>query len=326
MNAIHLAAGRASLRDFRFMIPRKFGLRRKSLLLLVGEAALAIMSMTALAQQWQDAPAYAKINADNVLRRSVYFVPSYGAVYPEKFVVLLKHLPFIRGVIIHNHGCGGQIGWETHVSQFYYRQGFAVIAPEFVTRKDNKLGCAGGTREEAMASAGQRFKEGVYTARNPARLAARGDDIEQVVRWLKTQTTLPIILSGHSEGCRTVYHWNRADPQIIGGICHKQSLNSAYEHLWRWNTSLPLWSSLEDEDAWAGGSKQSPAVGFERKFTGDPGKLTTVRIAGSSHDPLIHKVETDSLQQWLNDRVPSRPPQTGFNYETALPEIQQKLQ
>ena len=299
--------------------------KMKSKLLLVGIVALASASTAVFAQQWRDAPPYAKSNADNVLRRSIYFIPSYGAVYPEKFAVLLKSLPFIRGVVIHNHGCGGQIGWETHVSQFYYRQGFAVVAPEFVTRQDNKLGCAGTTTEEAMASAAQRFNEGVYTARNPARLAARGDDIEQVVNWLKTQTTLPIILSGHSEGCRTVYYWNKADPQIVGGICHKQSLNSRYEHLWRWNTSLPMWSSLEDEDRWAGGSKQTPAVGFERKFTSNPGKLTTVRIAGSSHDPLIHRVETDSLQQWLTDRVPSKPPQTGFDYETVLPEIQQKL-
>jgi len=288
-------------------------------------AALVCTVQAGLAQQRKDAPAYAKENANNVLRRSTYYMPTFGAVYQEKFEVLLKKVPFLRGVIIHNHGCGGQIGWETHVSQFYQRHGFAVVAPEFVTREGNKLGCAGSTPEEAMKNGGERYKEGIYTAGNPARLEARGDDIAWVVDWLKQQTKLPILLSGHSEGCRTVYFWNRNDPQILGGICHNQSVNRSYEHLWRWNTELPMWSSLEDEDPWAGGSKQYPAIGFERKFSANPAKLTSVRIAGSSHDPLIHKVETDSLQQWLRERVPQEPPRTGFNYETALPEIQQKL-
>jgi hypothetical protein len=39
-----------------------------------------------------------------------------------------------------------------------------------------------------------------------------------------------------------------------------------YEHLWKWDTRLPMWSSIEDEDPWAGGSKQYPAVGFTEKF------------------------------------------------------------
>ena len=277
------------------------------------------------AQQAVDAPAYAKEHANNVLRRSTYYMPTFGAVYQEKFEVLLKRMPFLRGVIIHNHGCGGQIGWETSVAQFYQREGFAVVAPEFVTREGNKLGCAGGTPEESLKSGGERYKEGIYTARNPARLEARGDDIARVVDWIKQQTALPILLSGHSEGCRTVYFWNRTEPQILGGICHNQSLNKAYEHLWRWNTELPMWSSLEDEDPWAGGTKQYPAVGFERKFLANPSKLTAVRVAGDSHNPLIHQAETDSLRRWLRERVPNDPARTGFNYETALPDIQQKL-
>lgn len=288
-------------------------------------AAIFCAAQAGLAQQRKDAPAYAKENADNVLRRSTYYMPTFGAVYREKFEVLLTRMPFLRGVIIHNHGCGGQIGWETHVSQFYQRQGFAVVAPEFVTREGNKLGCPGGTPEESLKNGGERYREGIYTAGNPARLEARGDDIAGVVNWLKQQTSLPILLSGHSEGCRTVYFWDRNDPQILGGICHNQSLNRLYEHLWRWNPDLPMWSSLEDEDPWAGGSRQYPAVGFERKFLSNPGKLTAVRIAGNSHDPLIHKAETDSLAQWLRERVPREPARTGFNYETALPDIQRKL-
>jgi len=262
-----------------------------------------------------------------VLDRSVFFLPLYGAVYRAKFEAMIKEVPGIRGVVIHNHGCAGQWGWETHVSQFYYREGFAVVSPEFVTREGNKLGCPGGSPEEVVRLGIQRFREGIYTARNPARLSARGDDIAHVVTWLKTLTPLAILLSGHSEGCRTVYFWDRADPQIKGGICHKQSLNAAYEHLWKWDTALPMWSSNEDEDPWAQGSKAQPAVGFERKFVSRPENLTSYRYAGNNHDPLVRPAEAESLRAWLTRYVPGRPLRdtSGMVYEDKLPLIQERL-
>lgn len=279
------------------------------------------------AQDWKQVPAYDKALAANVLDRSVYFLPLYGAVYQAKFEVMLTQLPGIRGVIIHNHGCGGQWGWETHVAQFYYREGFAVIAPEFVTRDGNKLGCPGSSPEESLKRGAERAREGVYTAKNPARLNARGDDLEQVLSWLKPVTNLPIILSGHSEGCRTVYFWNRADPQVKAGICHKQSLHPSYEHLWRWDTSLPMWSSNEDEDPWAQGSKERPAIGFERKFRDHPVNLTSFRFAGNSHDPLKRPGEYDSLRNWFNKYFEGQTPKntSGMVYEDKLTLIQQKL-
>lgn len=279
------------------------------------------------AQDWRQVPAYDKALSANVLNRSIFFLPLYGAVYPAKFEIMLTQLPGIRGVIIHNHGCGGQWGWETHVAQFYYREGFAVIAPEFVTRDGNKLGCPGGSPEESLRRGAERAREGVYTAKNPARLHARGDDLEQVIRWLTPLTRLPIILSGHSEGCRTVYFWDRAHPQVKAGICHKQSLHPSYEHLWKWDTTLPMWSSNEDEDPWAQGSKGRPAVGFERKFSSHPENLTSFRFAGNSHDPLKRPGELESLRQWLNLHFKGQPLRdtSGMVYEDQLPLIQQKL-
>ena len=293
-------------------------------------AAILLMCVAlhpAQAQQWKDAPAYDKAQAKNVLDRSTLYMPLFGAVYREKFEVMVQKLPGVRGVIIHNHGCGGMWGWETTIAQFYYREGFAVVSPEFVTRDGNKTGCPGGSPEEQLRRAGERAAEGIYTAKNPARLAARGDDIQEVIRWIKTLTDLPIFLSGHSEGCRTTYSWNRNEPQVKGGICHKQSVNRHYEHLWKWDTRLPMWSSHEDEDPWAGGSKQFPAVGFEEKFKDNPQNLTSFRYPGNSHDPLVRPGEGQSLRDWLNKQV-SLPPlkgQNGFNYEDALPAIQSEL-
>ncbi len=294
---------------------------------LILMVAMIIMGPASWSQDWRAAPAYDKALAANVLDRSVFFLPLYGAVYPAKFEVLLKELPGIRGIVIHNHGCGGQWGWETHVAQFYYREGFAVVVPEFVTRPGNKTGCPGASQEESMRRGGERFREGVYTARNPARLSARGDDIAQVVRWLKTLSPLPILLSGHSEGCRTVYFWDRDEPQVQGGICHKQSLSPAYEHLWKWDTRLPMWSSNEDEDPWAQGTKAQPTIGFERKFAARPENLTSYRFAGNSHDPLVRPGEVESLRAWLARYVPGRALRdtSGMVYEDKLPLIQERL-
>ena len=279
------------------------------------------------AQQSRYVPAYDKAQARTVLDRSVFYLPLFGAVYRDKFTALLPRHPGVRGLVIHNHGCGGMWGWETTVAQFYYREGFAVITPEFVTREGNKLGCPGGTPEEMLKRAAERTREGVYQAINPARLDARGDDIAEVIRWFKTYSNLPIFLSGHSEGCRTTYHWDRADPQVVGGICHKQSVNRQYEHLWKWDTRLPMWSSIEDEDPWANGSKQQPAVGFQEKFKDHPANLTEFRYAGNSHDPLVRPGEGQSLREWLNKRVsaPVQKAQNGFNYEDVLPAVQEAV-
>ncbi len=282
------------------------------------------------ATQWKDAPAYSADKGANVLRRSVFFMPLFGAVFPEKFEALLKALPpsSLRGVIVYNHGCGGQWGWETHVAGLLYRQGFAVITPDFPSREDNKTGCPGGSEAEALRMAGQRANEGIYQAINPARLAARGQDIMGVVAWIKSQTALPILIAGHSEGCRATYALHITDPQVVGGICVKQGLQPNYEHTWRWNTQVPLWQSLEEYDPWVvppGSTVRD--VTFERKFTAHPQNLTVVTVPGKTHDPLVQPAEQASLYAWLNQRVPQqiKPGQNGFGYESVLPEIQRKL-
>jgi dienelactone hydrolase len=281
--------------------------------------------------KWRDAPAYAPELAKNVLRRSVFFMPMFGAVYPEKFETLLEKLPpkNLRGVVIYSHGCGGQWGWETGVSQFFYRLGFAVITPEFPSRDGNKLGCPGTNAEEALQGGGIRAKEGIYTAMNPARLAARATDVMTVVDWLKARTRLPILIGGHSEGCRTTYSLYLQDPQVVGGICVKQGLQTGYMHTWRWNTEIPMWQSLEEFDPWVvfpPGTKVQD-VSFGPKFRDMPQNHTLVIVPGSTHNPLNHENERASLTAWLDKLVPKAPGfnLNGFDYEAALPDLQGRL-
>lgn len=280
---------------------------------------------------WKDAPPYAKTLARNVLQRSVFYLPLFGAVYPAKFEALLSQMPkaSLRGIVVHNHGCGGMWNLETQVAQFYLQQGFAVVTPEFVTREGNKVGCPGGSEDEMRQRSAERSREGLYQAVNPARLAARAQDVMAVVQWLQGLSPLPIIVSGHSEGCRTVYSLHLNDPQVVGGACIKQGLQKPFEHTWRWNPQVPMWQSLEEFDPWVvfpEGTRVQD-VTFESRFTPAPQNLTVVIVPGKTHWPLNQEAERASLRQWLNQRVavPLVPGQNGFNYEPALPAIQNRL-
>ncbi len=89
-----------------------------------------------------------------------------------------------------------------------------------------------------------------------------------------------------------------------------------------------MWQSLEENDPWVmWGPNTIHTVGFERKFSQRPGNLTVVRVPGRTHDPLNHPDERNSLTQWLNQRVPTPlvPGANGFNYESVLPMIHQRL-
>ena len=148
-----------------------------------------------------------------------------------------------------------------------------------------------------LAAGGQRAREGVFQAINPARLAARAHEILVVADWLKQRTRLPILIGGYSEGCRATYALHLSDPQIVGGFCVKQGLQASYEHTWRWNTKLPMWQSLEEFDPWVvfprGATVQD--VTFERKFREHPGNLTVVIVPGRT---ISHSITKRSGQAW----------------------------
>lgn len=319
----------------------------RALGLVAGLSCAGLMGMTAAGAQadrprlvvanggmpaWKDAEPYARQHTANILERSTFYLPLFGATYREKFESLLSRMPTgsLRGVVIHNHGCGGMWSLETQVAQFYYQHGFAVVTPEFVTREGNKTGCPGGSEDEMRRMSGERQREGIFQATNPARLAARADEVMAVAQWIKGLTPLPIVLSGHSEGCRTVYSLHLTDePGIAGGVCIKQGLQRPFEHTWRWNPKVPMWQSLEEFDPWVVFPEGATVrdVSFERKFTAEPQNLTVVTVPGKTHFPLNQEAERTSLRQWLAARTPIAhvPGQNGFNYETALPDIQSRL-
>ena len=101
-------------------------------------------------------------------------------------------------------------------------RGLAVITPDFTARPGNKTGCPSvlGVSLPSETGGRERIREGIFTAVNSARLDARTDDVEALVAYVKTITDKPIILSGHSEGGRTVYHYDKVDSRIIGMAIH----------------------------------------------------------------------------------------------------------
>ncbi|MBK7014942.1 MAG: hypothetical protein IPH39_05035 [Sulfuritalea sp.] len=292
----------------------------------VSTFALAVtgaMGMPALAQQSRMVEAYEAKHAERVLDRSVFYGPRHGGVYRAKFEAQLRHDPNVKGVVIHNHGCGGMWGWETHVAQFYYRRGFAVITPEFVTRPHNRTGCPGNNSDDALKGGGRNFREGIYTARNPARLDARVDDTLTLVRYIKVLTAKPILLSGHSEGARTTYRWPYRDRQVVGAILHNQSCSAGYEHLWQLSPTIPTWQVLERNDPWA---PEAAMGSCGHHFAGgNEANFTLLMQDGNNHNPLANKEAQDSLERWLKRIVPGAGEFVDTHNEHLLEAIQRSV-
>ncbi len=267
--------------------------------------ALAVLTMLSAhaAEVRIDHPAYDKKWAATVTERSVFYAPRWGAMYRQKWEELVKIDPNTRAVAIHLHGCGGLAGYEFQVATFMMNQlGVAVITPDFTARPGNKTGCPSvlGVSLPSETGGRERIREGIFTAVNSARLDARTDDVEALVAYVKTITDKPIILSGHSEGGRTVYHYDKVDPRIIGMAIHQQSCGFNYAHLWRLPTSYKTWQSLDDRDAWA--AEPNGAVpNCAYRFKGDTqNNLILFTQSGDNHAPLNTPAMKDSFAQWVN--------------------------
>lgn len=268
-------------------------------------------------------PAYDKSHSAKVLERTVFYAPAAGATYLVRWEEALRSDPRVRGVVIHNHGCGGMWGWETHVAQFYYRLGLAVATPEFVTRPGNRTGCPGSNNDSALQGGGENYRAGIFTARNIARMDARTDDVAVVLAHIKSLTSKPIFLSGHSEGARTVYHWDRTDPQIVGAILHNQSCSSGYAHIWRLPPQVPTIQILERNDPWSPDAANG-SCGF--RFTGEWSRNFTILMQeGANHNPLNNEQARSTLRLWLEERLGGPYKMPEVHNEAHLQAIQRRL-
>ncbi len=274
----------------------------KKLFVCVASALLTMLS-THAAEVRIDHPAYDKKWAATVTERSVFYAPRWGAMFRQKWEEIVKGDPNTRAVMIHLHGCGGLSGYEAIVANFSMNQlGVAVITPDFTARPGNKTGCPAmlGVSHPSETGGKERAREGIFTAKNSARMDARTDDVEALVAYVKALTDKPIILSGHSEGGRTVYHYDKVDPQIIGMAIHQQSCGYSYAHLWRLPTSYKTWQSLDDSDPWAS-LEDRVVTSCAYRFKGDTqNNLTLFTQPGVNHAPLNTDAMKASFTQWVN--------------------------
>ena len=273
--------------------------------------------------------AYEKKYAASVLERSAYYAPVWGGTYKAKWEEVIKSDPNTRAIAIHLHGCGGLAGLESIVAGFMsFRLGLAVITPDFTARPGNKTGCPGkfGDHADMLAGGGQRMKQGLYTALNSDRMDARTDDVEYIVEYIKTLTNKPIIISGHSEGARTAYHYNKVDPQIVGIALHQQSCTPRYSHIFRLPTTYKTWQSLDSSDPWAMGANEG-VLDCGSKFPDEhKANFTLYRQNGSNHDPLNSTGMKISFGKWVNDLLGGEWKMTPFDNEALLPAIQKKFE
>lgn len=290
---------------------------------IITTIALSLLVTTsAFAQTFKNADAYDQRYAPSVINRSVFYAPVHGGLYKDKWEEVVKRDPNVRAIAIHLHGCGGMGYLEKIVADYYIGQlGIAVITPDFLARPGNKAGCPGRGHDDAFEGGKMRHREGVYTSVNPFRMDARTDDVAVLVDYIKSLTNKPIILSGHSEGARTVYHWDKVDSQIVGAVIHNQSCTADFAHLFRLPTSYKTFQVLEDNDPWAYGNTDC-----SRFFRGaDAKNITLLKQRGNNHRPLQNDEVKRELKAWLDNILGGSWRYTPTHNEELLPEVQQKI-
>jgi dienelactone hydrolase len=273
--------------------------------------------------------AYEKKYAASALDRAAYYAPVWGGTYRQKWEEIIKLDPNTRAIAIHLHGCGGLSGYESLVASFMsFRLGLAVITPDFTARPGNKTGCPGkfGDQADMLAGGGQRARQGLYSAVNSDRMDARTDDVELIVEYIKTLTDKPIIISGHSEGARTAYHYDKVDPRIVGIALHQQSCTPRYNHIFRLPTTYKTWQSLDSSDPWAMGANEG-VWDCGAKFP-DEHKVnfTLYRQSGTNHAPLNSTGMKISFGKWVNDLLGGEWKMIPFDNEAILPSVQKKYE
>ena len=292
---------------------------------LIKTAIIAFSLVSTAHAGWLTPDAYDKKHAETVLKRSVYYTPGWGAVYKERWEEIVKNDPNTRAVAIHFHGCGGLGYFESKVAAYYINRGIAVITPDFVARPGNKTGCPGiyGDPRSMLNGGSQRYQAFTYSARNPDRLDARVDDLEAVLAYVKQVTGKPVIISGHSEGARTSYHFNRVDPQVAGIILHNQSCSPNFDHIFRLPTSYKTFQVIEDSDPWADGSRDC-----SHHFKGDDrNNLTLLRQSGTNHDPIANREVIEKMTDWINNLLGgSWKFKPAIEVESILPAIQKNFE
>lgn len=289
---------------------------------LVSVLFATLLTACSHAQVYPNPDVYHKRHTQTVISRSVFYAPAWGGLYKEKWEEVVARDPNVRAVAVHLHGCAGLTMFEKNVADFYiHNLGIAVITPDFVARPGNFTGCPGRGNDDMLEGGKRRFQEGVYTARNPNRMSARTDEVEHLVSYIKSITNKPIFLSGHSEGARTVYHYNIVDKQIVGAILHNQACNTEHSHIFRMPTTYKTFQIIENNDPWASGSADC-----SHHFKGrDSNNITVLRQQGRNHRPLQNDEAKRELKIWVDNILGGSWTYKPTHNEELLPQIQQKI-
>lgn len=129
---------------------------------------------------------------DSTPHRSVYYLNNNAGVPNkiENFVQADKNVP----VVVHSHGCSGMSWYDGKIKEFYLSLGYNVVMLDFLRRGDAESSCP----------ANKPLNTGHFETINPNRQSARLAELESQINWLRLNGFTTIIVTGYSEGGKTI--------------------------------------------------------------------------------------------------------------------------
>lgn len=209
---------------------------------------------------------------DITFQRSIY----YSGAIPVKIDVFLN-VDKTKQVVVHLHGCNG-IGYdERKIRDYFIELGMNFVLMDFLMRGDAQTSCP------SLKSENTGHPETV----NPLRHHARLLELESQIKWLKNNGFERIIVTGHSEGGKTIQQLQEPVEAIISF-----SMDCKSYEFWRYTDDNKYLFLYSTKDPWITGNGNYPTRTCKRLFgtSNVVEKISNV----SSHDPFA-----DS--QWKND-------------------------
>ena len=209
-------------------------------------------------------------------RRTGYAIP----VEPEEF---LASADKTRAVVLHAHGCAGIGLAELALQEFYESLGYHFVMQNFLSRGDASSSCP--TNQPNRAG----WKETV----NPNRHRARQLELDHTIGVLQRAGFEQIIVTGHSEGGKTIQGIKSKVKAIIVHAMDAKSTN-----LWNPNPENLYLFLYSYNDPWITGRGsypvRSPVTFSNRNKVFE--HVSNVRYHGPLEDPAWPAVIKEFLQ------------------------------
>lgn len=220
---------------------------------------------------------------DSAYQRSLYYTEAKTIpITPDEFERTDKRIP----VVVHLHGCSGIYPGDYQLRDFYKSLGYNVIMMDFFKRGDAQTSCPEGVPS--------RF--GHPEVVNPYRQQARLLELESQLSWLRNRGFNTIIVTGYSEGGKTV---QQLQSKVSAVIVHAMDCKS--REFWNPNKENKYLFLYSSRDPWVTANGGTPAISCNNFFSRNENVVEKISDI-TNHQPLGDDRWKQDIVNFLNTK------------------------